>query len=586
MLEVSRTTIYNRRKEFLDYAEKEGIKMAAKNYEIEDNFEELMNLARELKQNELKVEDARRGNEIAALLDTIHVEQPKEFLIDIIQSAQSSGITGEEIIRYTNELKSIENQEGTSYVQLIKGIEARKNEYGELKKAHELIEEKIFSVKKELENNLDNVRITKIELEKYVSTRDKLKVKGISLEDAEKIEKLLQNFREHEFNVEEIIDFYGAIRTSKDRLTRNNRENERLEEKNKILHMENTSLEKNLEDNLALTSAIRRQLETGIATEDILEIVKTVTEMSHILGITQNEALNQFIIDVKTQYNERSGYVFRLDELQELHEAYQKKNSMLKEKIEVLEEVIDDRKEAIDSLKRMETLEIKDEEIVEWIKLIEYLEYDIATFRSMVSKFGGLPEYIKDKTNYVTELEAKEEELQANIDDLENKLKAIKETLSLVHKAVESETEKIRKSVEAFEEYFTSPEVGFKTRSTRIIDDIVLNLTELLTQTKQSWDVDLKVLDENVKKIMEESNRILKNAYIGGRIVGRFHAMEPIYKILREEPVPITEATIGVITMLTYIKIWLKENYNEDLAESFDLVIERLVRDLGDIYRK
>ncbi|TFH13929.1 helix-turn-helix domain-containing protein, partial [Candidatus Bathyarchaeota archaeon] len=34
MLDVSRTTIYNRRKDFLDYAEKEGILLAAEHFDV------------------------------------------------------------------------------------------------------------------------------------------------------------------------------------------------------------------------------------------------------------------------------------------------------------------------------------------------------------------------------------------------------------------------------------------------------------------------------------------------------------------------------------------------------------------------
>jgi hypothetical protein len=115
------------------------------------------------------------------------------------------------------------------------------------------------------------------------------------------------------------------------------------------------------------------------------------------------------------------------------------------------------------------------------------------------------------------------------------------------------------------------------------VDDIVENLTTLINNTKYDWNNDLKKLDNNVKKILEETDRILENAYKGGRIVGQFHSLEPIHKILRDEQVSKTEGTIGVITMLTYIKIWLGKNYSEEL-DTFDKVIENLMRDLGDIY--
>jgi hypothetical protein len=114
----------------------------------------------------------------------------------------------------------------------------------------------------------------------------------------------------------------------------------------------------------------------------------------------------------------------------------------------------------------------------------------------------------------------------------------------------------------------------------------VANLTIILRETRKEWDEELVTLDQTVEKMLEETDRILANAYAGGRLVGRFHSLDPILKLLREEPVQKTEATIGVITMLAYIKIWLGKNYREELAESCDIVIERLTRDLGEIYQQ
>ena len=584
MLEVSRTTIYNRRKDFLDYAGEEGLQLAAERYEVEETFEELMNLASELKLNETSVEEARKGSKIVELLDSMNVEDVESFILEIINKAQESDISGEEITHYAIELKRLEEQEDKSYTQLVLEIQERKLEFLEVEKNLRNLREQIEHVKTELEQELELSEATLERLETYVNTRNSLEDKGVSLEDFETLEKLIVNFREHEFNVDEIIEFFGATLFSRERFDRNNKENERLEERNTALRKENDSQEERLEKNLVMASTVKSLLEVKINPDDILEIVQTVTDMTQILGLSEEEALNRFIMDVKTQYKERSGYIFQLEELNRLQKAYQEKNSMLKEQMAVLEEVLEDRKHAVESIKRMETLEIDDAELVEWGRLLKDLEYDLSTFRTMVSKLGGLPEYTEEKTRHISALEAKENELQASVDNLREELEAIQETLSLVREIVMAETSKITEAVETFEEYFASPETGFKARSTRIVDDIVENLTDLLNNTQREWSSDLEMLDDNVEKVVEETSRILANAYAGGRIVGRFHALEPIHKILRDDPVSITEGTIGVITMLTYIKIWFRKNYSEEHTEAFDLVIERLMAGLGDVY--
>ena len=584
ILDVSRTTIYNRRKDFLDYSGKEGMNLAAERYEVEETFEELMNLASELKLNEISVEEARKGSKIALLLDSMKVEDVESFILEIINKAQESDISGEEITHYAIELKRLEEQEDKSYTQLVLEIQERKLEFLEIEKNLRNFKEQIEHVKTELDQELELSEATSERLETFVNTRTSLEEKGVSLEDFETLEKLIVNFREHEFNIDEIIEFFGATLFSRDRFDRNNKENERLEERNTALRRENDSQEERLENNLVMASSVKSLLEVKISPDDILEIVKTVTDMTQILGLSEEEALNRFIMDVKTQYKERSGYIFQLEELNRLQKAYQEKNSMLKEQMAVLEEVLEDRKHAVESIKRMETLEIDDAELVEWGRLLKDLEYDLSTFRTMVSKLGGLPEYTEEKTRDISALESKENELQASVDNLREELEAIQETLSLVREIVMAETSKITEAVETFEEYFASPETGFKARSTRIVDDIVENLTELLNNTQREWSSDLEMLDDNVEKVVEETSRILANAYAGGRIVGRFHALEPIHKILRDDPVSITEGTIGVITMLTYIKIWFRKNYSEEHTEAFDLVIERLMAGLGDVY--
>jgi DNA repair exonuclease SbcCD ATPase subunit len=586
MYEVSRTTIYNRRKDFLDYAEKEGMNMAAEHFDIEETFEELVNLANELKQNNLKIEEARKGSEIAELLDSFEVKDPESFIQEIIQKAQESEISGEEITHYAIELKRLEEQEDKSYTQLVLEIQERKLEFLEVEKTLRNRKEQIEQLKDELERKLEESETTKGHLETFNNTRNSLAEKGINLDDIGHLEKLVVNFREHEFKVNEIIKFFGDIIFTKDNLDRNNKENEKLEEQNTALLQENINQEERLEKNLVMLSAVKSLVKANISPDDILEIVQTVIEMTQILEISEEEALNRFILDVKTQYTERSGYIFQLEELKGIHKAYREKNSMLKEQLEVLEEVLEDRKHAIESLKRLETLEIKDDELVEWGELVKELGHDISTFRTMLSTLGGIPSYLEVKTDKISELEVKEKELQASVENLEEKLKALQETLSLVRETIELETRKITEAVELFEEFFTSPETGFKVRSTRIVDDIVENLTDLLENTKKEWSLDLETLDDNVTKIVNETGRILSNAYEGGRIVGRFHALEPIHKILRDDPVPITEGTIGVITMLTYIKIWFRKNYSEEHAETFDLVIERLMGDLGNIYQR
>ena len=161
MLDVSRTTIYNRRKDFLDYAEKEGILLAAEHFDVEDTFEELSNLALELKLNGLKVEEARRGSEILSLLDSFRVNSPEIFINEVMKKSEESNITGEEITKYALELKKLEQEEQKNYSQLISEINDKKIEHTKLENSLRLIKEQIEQVKDDLEHQIVESDTTK-----------------------------------------------------------------------------------------------------------------------------------------------------------------------------------------------------------------------------------------------------------------------------------------------------------------------------------------------------------------------------------------------------------------------------------------
>jgi hypothetical protein len=586
MLGVSRTLVYNRRKDFIECAEREGISVAAEQYDLDETFDELMELSRLLKINELSVRDAKRGAELVAVMEKEEIEDPEDFMSVVIGEAQKRDLSGEEIIRYARELRDVEAVTGKGYSKILEEIDESKEKHKDLEKTTMMLEEQVHAVRSELEKSLEEAEVTKERLVKYISSRDSLIEYGISFEELDQLAAILSNVDEMGHDPVEIIDFYGRSKALQDILESNIKKNERLKERNEALLIENDELEEKLEQNLELRTAVKSHLEAKIEAGDILDIVNSVKNMGEVLGLDERGALNRFITDVKTQYNERNGFSFRIEELKEIQRVLEEKNSLIRERLEVLEEVLEDRNRAVDSLKRLEVLEVTDSEIIEWRQLLEQQDYDVTSFRAELIKLGGMNELVKEKTADVSELEFREKALKSSILELNNRISALQATLDILRESIKSEADKIRKVVEDFESYFTSPETGFKSRSRMIVDDIVANLTIILRETRSEWDSDLESLDQTVEKVLEETDRILANAYAGGRLVGRFHSLEPIFKLLREEPVNKTEATIGVLTMLAYIKIWLGKNYPSELAESCDILIERLTRDLGEIYQQ
>jgi DNA repair exonuclease SbcCD ATPase subunit len=531
----------------------------------------------------LELEDAKRGNEVIKLLSSFNVANPIEFIKEVMKKSNEFDISGEEITRYAHELKKLEEQEQKPYYQLIDEIENKKKEYKTLDESLKNIKDQITQEMENLEHQLGESKTTLSKLDNYIKTRERLEKNNISIEDISRLEILITNFKQHDYSLEGTIEFFDSTILLRESLEKNDERNKQLVERNQSLLKENDNLESLLQHNMEMYTAVKSFENIEIEPNDVLELIKIVNSMSQSLELSNQEAIDRFIDDVKTQYMQRNSFKFQIEELENLQKMYQHKNALLKEELDILEEVIADRKRIIGAIKRVEALEIKETEIVEWSKILNELGYEVSEFRSMLNEVGGIPKYREIKTREIHELEEREKQLQKNIETLEAKLNSQQEIIKSLHESVQEETNKIKHVIEDFEDFFTSPDTGFKVRTTQIVNDITGDLSNLLKDTRNEWYNDLDTLEKNVEKILKETDRIVENAYIGGRIVGRFHSLESIHKILREDEVSKIEGVIGVITLLTYIQGWLKKNTSEEYAV-FDKVIKGLTEDLGDIY--
>lgn len=583
MLGVSRTTIYNRRKDFLDYAKKEGVCLAAEHFGVEDTFEKLSNLSHLLEASGLEVEDARRGVEVVNLLSSFDAVDSVAFIEDVMRRAVELGISGDEIVGYASELRGLEVSEGKPYSSLVDEIGERRAEYHRLEGELGDLREKISGDRESLENQLKESGVTREKLDAFVEEREVLESHGIGLDDVDRLETLVINLRQHDYDLGEVLGFYEKMVLLRESIGAKRDESGRLENKNNELKRENDQLESQLSRNLGLLSVVKSFEKTGVDSEDLLEVVRIVSDMSQGLGVSGEEAFTRFVDDVRTLYVERNDYRMQVEELRELQRVYQAKINLVKEELEVLEEVVSDRRSTVEAMRGFEALDITGDDLVMWSTLVKALGYEVKGFHGVLEELGGLSEYVEVKTKEIRLLEEKRDVLAGEVSGFEARIQGLGESLSLLQESFAEEAARIRGAVDEFDMYFTSPGDGFKARSREILDEVTGDLRGLLSETRSMWGDDLGKLDENVERILGESERILQNAYRGGRIVGQFHSLEPISKILREEEVSRVEGTISVITMLTYIQGWLRKT-RMDEREVFGDLIKELMGDLGDIY--
>lgn len=91
-------------------------------------------------------------------------------------------------------------------------------------------------------------------------------------------------------------------------------------------------------------------------------------------------------------------------------------------------------------------------------------------------------------------------------------------------------------------------------------------------------------LNANINDIKKQSDMVLENAYKGGRIVGKFHALVPINKIISGDPLPRTEALLAIFSVMIYVREWFNSNFKLDSVKQCDLIIKSVTEDLRNVY--
>ena len=132
---TSSSTVYNRINRFVKEVERIGMTEAANNHDVKEKVNNLMQLSRDLNENDLTIPDC------VELINTIKSFKQKEidffeydsFLDDFYIELKKRELLPSDFIKYASVLKELSESEGITYSELIDEISLNRNINNSLK---------------------------------------------------------------------------------------------------------------------------------------------------------------------------------------------------------------------------------------------------------------------------------------------------------------------------------------------------------------------------------------------------------------------------------------------------------------------
>jgi chromosome segregation ATPase len=561
---------------------------AANNHDVKDEVNNLMQLSRELRENELTIPDC------VELINTIKSFKQKEvdlleydsFLDDFYIELKKRELSPSNFIKYASILRELSESEGYTYSELIDEISLNRNINNSLKSENEELENQLNSTRKILNEEQEKIEEANVELEKIRKTKSNLLQHGLDFHNLENIENLIRNLSLQDYDVESILSMYSEQNNILNTITELKSKLSDYENKNQELTDTYLSLTDQIEKKKELGIAIRALESRGLDPDSISLLMDKVVSIGSSYNLSGSESMSKFLNDVEIHYDGTLGYESQINNLESRVSSINKQISQKEDDFITLTDIIEKRRKALETLRGFEELGIYDKEIVEWNNILQEHDFDLALFRTELEKFNGIESLVKEKSRELERLDSLETQLNNRIMELRNladsEIEATRITLSDLRDTISFEINNIKEIMKQIQQVFTSNETGFLKKSIDIVSETHDKIQDTLTHTENAWNQSLSALESNVSKMKTQSDMVLENAYKGGRIVGRFHALKPINQLILEEEPSLTEAYLAMYTLMVYIRKWFSDHDDPLILSQCEQIISHIEGRLGE----
>jgi chromosome segregation ATPase len=177
---------------------------------------ELRDLSVELRKSNASPSEALKGAKLLSKLGELGIEpkQLGEFIQAAVKLSRKAEYQPEQVVQAAMKLSSLEEKSGHSYSEAVANFEAVNEKNRKLSQDNLNLQKQIEEKEEKRKEKLRENRTTEREVRYIIDVRQKLRKHGISLTDAEGLQKYLENMKETGGNPKRFLKYtrrYGSL---------------------------------------------------------------------------------------------------------------------------------------------------------------------------------------------------------------------------------------------------------------------------------------------------------------------------------------------------------------------------------------
>lgn len=485
-MKCSPRTVRNKVRDFIKATEEagpleEGLMKAASEYGIRDLVSGLLDISKNCRDNELEVPDAVKGLNVHARLVKAGMSDLEQLLIEVEKQAGANEYPREDLASLMVESMRLKNATGKSYMELTEQAETLPRRVEELVQEEAELQAEVNKLQREQLQKLREAETTDEKLEEYFTDKEALG-KVVDFSDTHRVTNLVLNFRDADYDVEEIIGFYSSAPGLKERRVRIEAKVKELENTVKNLESEKDRLQK---EKLELKGEIdvgKQLKENELEPVQAREIMDMILKVSAKYAIDHHKAYEKLMSVLENAYdpilrleNQLSILTRRLKNLMDEIELEQVKLETLIKEYEV-------KQSRLEELDKLNETGLKFNDLRNWNLIIQKAGLDPGELLDSMEEWEGILGAIEEYRIEQTGLRADITQLEAEIATLEDNRTRIKAEIKEYHNQIRGILQELLgefegKLQEALELSTLSYEIGRNAR-THIDIRAIMNMIE------------------------------------------------------------------------------------------------------------
>lgn len=581
-MRVSKSTVLKHRRKFIEKVKEDGLMDAATQYEIGDIVEELLKIRTHIKEQNLSVEDCRRGADIWTLLTKLEVnpDELNVFLEALNNSALKKAVSADKLLEYSNELGRLSTEENKTYEEFVEELKIKRSLNEQLTQENKILAEEIQRNQEKLIQEMAESQTTLTNLNEFRALKSALTNKNVDISSLDKLCALLENLEHQGYDPQKVTEFYSDYGDLKTHLRELGEERARLQENIEEMADENQRLKEDIKENMDIELSIERLESKSLTPEMIVELTDIVTAIGHKRGLQPREALEAFKTMIDTGFDSSLGFNTLIDNLRSHSEALKRSIVDHKDELESLDTIIEARKQALKALQSISNSGISDKELVNWKTILEEINYDVAAFREELAQLKEMDKMLGEKRHEILEINTRltsaKRLLELTEAQASQNTESILQVMQRLEDSVNAQSARIQENIAKIDEYFNEDETGFKARTKAMVEEAYNKTGELVEKAQAGWKGSLNELQTTIEKMDQQAKRILQGAYDAGKTIGKHDALEKSNRLLLGEELSGIDSTIASLMIASRLKEWFKTKKANEMVAQCDKIIEYL----------